>query len=254
MVFPLPQSNLPKLPQLPAFPGPTSFGQPFPEMGGFNFQSGLDLSKVETSRGAGTQTPFNVLDVRSPLSSMLSQYGGLASGLSGAPLDLGRLNLSTNFMGPEAFNQGLKGGIDFFGNMGISQGLGNIALQRSAADSELGRTLGSVAGNEGLISVLKNLNLQKSQMAANPLISQAQRDTASRVEQQVNLQNQLTNLINQTKMQNLGFNQQSQLAELSSRIGQMQPMQNLLEILSGLQGQARGVSTAEDQILGRNFK
>lgn len=237
----------------PSLSSPTGMASTFPTMA-FPYSGNIDLNKIESSTGSASQTPFNVLDVRNPLQSFLSQYGNLAGNISGSPLNLGRLNLSNNFVGPEAFQSGLKNGIDFFGEMGISQGLGNIAAQRSSADAELMRTLGGTAGNEGLISVLKNLNLQKSQMASNPLISQAQKDTASRVEQQVNMQNQLTKLINDTKMQGMGFNQQAQLAELSSKMGMMQPMQNLLEILSGLQGQARGVSTAEDQILGRNFK
>lgn len=237
----------------PSLSAPTGLANNFPQLPSFPFKSDVDLNKVETSRGTGTQTPFNVLDVRSPLSAILSQYGSLANRTASTPINLGRLSLSTDFAGPGAFDAALSGGIDQFGQMGISEGIQNLNLQRGAADAELARTLGGTLGNEGLISVLKNLNLQKTQLGANPLISQAQKDTAARAESRINLQNQLTNLINQTATQQLGFNQQAKLAELSSRLGMMQPMQNLLEILSGLQGQARGVTTNENQVLGRNF-
>jgi hypothetical protein len=225
----------------------------YPALNAFPFQSGIDLNKVETSSGTGTQTPTNVLDVRNQLSQILGQYGNLASSFSNTPVNLGRVNLNTNFAGPDAFRQGLNGGIDFFGQQGISQGINNIKLQENAANNQLGQTLGRTAGNEGLIGVLQNINSQKAALGMNPLISQAQKDTADRIVQNINLQNQLVNLRNQTALQQAGFNQQSQLAELQSRLGLTQPLQNILEILSGLQGQGRGVIATEDQTLGRNF-
>lgn len=215
---------------------------------------GADLNKIEARTGLGTQTATNVLDVRSPLQNALNTYASRAGSLANTPVNLGRTNLGYNFAGPGAFQNMLSGGIDYFGNLGISEGLQNIALQRQATNNQLAQQLGRTPGNETLLGILQGQNLFKSQLAANPLISQAQKDTASRVEQQINLQNQLQQLMNQTRMQQQGFNQQAQLAELQSRLALQQPQQNLLEILSNLQGQQRGVTTQEGQVLGRNFK
>lgn len=231
-----------------------------PSFSNFSFPSlpplmsgGQDLNKIESSSGVGTQNATNVLDVRNPLFQTLLSYGQQAGSLAGINPNLGRISLSQNFAGPDQYNQGLQGGIDFFGRQGISEGLGNIALQRNAANAELSRMLGAQPGQGGLLSVLQNQNLFKSQLAGNPLISQAQKDTAGRITDQINLQNQLTQLANQTKLQQMGFNQQAQLAEYQTRLGLLQPQQNLLDILSSLQGQQRGVETVQQQQLGKNF-
>lgn len=229
----------------------------YPTMPGFSYpvkEGASPLDKIESSSGFGSQQATNVIDVRNPLFQTLMQYQQQAGQLAGQNPRLGRLSLSQNFAGPDAYQNMLKGGIDFFGQQGISEGIQNINLQRDSANAELARSLGATPGQEGLLSVLKNMNLNKSLLAANPLISQAQKDTSGRVESMINLQNQLTQLANQTKMQQLGFNQQAQLAELQARLGLLQPQQNLLDILSSLQGQQRGVTTTEQQQLGRNFK
>lgn len=213
-----------------------------------------DLNNVEARRGFGAQMPTNVLDVRGQLSPLLSSYGSYANSLAGTNPYLGRISLGQNFAGADAFQNQLKNGIDYFGRLGISEGLQNIALQREAANAQLAQQLGRIPGNNTLLGILQNQNLFRSQLAANPLISQAQKDTSGRVESQINLQNQLQQLMNQTRLQQTGFNQQAQLAELQARLGLLQPQQNLLEILSNLQGQARGVTTQESQTLGRNFK
>jgi hypothetical protein len=169
------------------------------------------------------------------------------------PVGLQNANLSQNFQGPQDFQSQLHGGIDYFGNLGLSQGLQNIALQRNTANNALANSLGNNPGNAGLLGVLQNQNLFKSHLAGNPLFGQAQQDTANRVEQQINLQNALTQLKNSTQMQQLGFNNQNALSQLQTKLALGQPQQNLLDILSGLQGQARGVSTTEGQTLGKNF-
>jgi len=216
--------------------------------GTFNFGNspfyakGANLDKIEGRVGNATQQATNVIDVRNPLQAALSQYQNAAMGIKPSQVSLGQ-----NFAGPEQFQQGLSNGIDSFGQLGISEGLQNIALQRGAANNQISNTLGRTAGNEAIMGILQNQNLMKSLLASQPLITEAQKGTAQRVSDQISLQNTLQQLRNEAQLTQAGFNQQAQLAAL-------QPQQNLLELLSGLQGQQRGVNATENQIGGRNFK
>jgi len=213
------------------------------------------LKYGESQAGVGYQNPTNVVNVQPQLTQALQNYSNFANSINGR-LNLGRVNLNNNFLGPQAYQNQLNNGIDQFGQLGISEGLQNINLQRDTANNALSNSLlrQGGAGNQNLLAVLQNQNLMRSQLAANPLISQAQKDTAQRILDQINLQNANTQLQNQNQLQQQGFNQQSQLAELQARIAAGQPQQNLVDLLSNLQGQARGVTTGQSQVLGRNFK
>ena len=100
---------------------------------------------------------------------------------------------------------------------------------------------------------LKNQNLMRSILGANPLISQAQKETASRISDRLNLDNSTIQAQNQTALSQFQANQQSQLANLQANMAKLQPMQSLIDILSNLQGQARGVTSTENQTGSRNF-
>lgn len=220
-----------------------------PAGGQFNYQNafsgfGGGLDNREARSGVANQTATNVLDVRQPLSNTLGAFQNYASQLAGqAP----RVNLGMNFADGNTFQNNLAGGIDYFGRMGVSEGLQNIGLQREAANRQLADVLGRGQGNTNLLSVLQNQNLMRSQLAGIPLISEAQRGTAERTGQQIELQNAVQQLRNQTQLEQQGFNQQARLAAL-------QPMQNLLEALSGLQGQQRGITAFEQQAGAKNYK
>ncbi len=216
---------------------PFNFGNAFNAFGG-----GLD--NREARSGTAQQNATNVLDVRQPLGQTLAGFGQYANSLAGrAP----QVRLGNNFADANTFQNNLNGGIDYFGNLGLSEGRQNINLQREAANRQLSDMLNRGQGNQGLLAVLQNQNLMRSQLAGNPLISEAQRGTAERTGQQIELQNAVQQLRNNTQLQQQGFNQQSSLAAL-------QPLQNLLESLSGLQGQQRGVSAYENQAGAKNFK
>lgn len=205
---------------------------------------GGGLDNREARSGVAQQNATNVLDVRQPLSQTLASFGNYANQLAGqAP----RVNLSNNFADGNTFANQLRGGIDYFGRLGLSEGLQNIALQRETANRQLADALGRGQGNTNLLGVLQNQNLMRSQLAGIPLISEAQRGTAERTGQMIDLQNTVQQLRNNTQLQQQGFNQQASLAGL-------QPLQNLLEALSGLQGQQRGVYSAEAQAGAKNFK
>jgi hypothetical protein len=217
---------------------------------GFNFGGTLDqfegygLNNQEARSGTGTQSATNVLDVRQPLGNTLSGFGQYANRMAGgAP----QVRLGNNFADQNTFQNNLRGGIDYFGRLGMAEGLQNIGLQRGAADRQLSDMLSRGQGNSNLLAVLQNQNLMRSQLAGIPLISEAQRGTAERTGQSIELQNAVQQLRNNTQMQQAGFNQQSSLAAL-------QPLQNLLEALSGLQGQQRGVTATETQVGAKDYK
>lgn len=204
----------------------------------YNLNTGDDLDKIEGRTGFATQNATNVLDVRNPLSAALTSFQNQANRIPGmAP------SLRTNFQGASAYNRGLQNGIDYFGRLGMAEGTQNINLQRDTANRQLAQNLLRTPGNEGLLSVLQNQNLMRSQLATQPLISEAQRGTADRVSKQVELNNAMNQLYNQ-----------AQLAQYQSKIAGLQPGQNLLEILSGLQGMQRGTTSQEAQVGARNYK
>lgn len=208
---------------------------------------------TQTNVGTATQTPTNVLDVRPQLQSLLSQYQNLASGVSGLSPNFTPIKLNTNFAGPGAYQQGLQNGIDYFGRLGISEGIQAINAQRDAANRQLADVLGRSVGNEGLLNVLQNQNLFRSNLATNPLYSDAQKGTAQRIQDQINLQNALVKAQNDATLSQGTYNQQGQLAALQAKLALLQPTQNLLDILTNLQGQARGLTGTDTQFGGKNF-
>ena len=271
-------------------------------------QSGQLMGRVEEKLTGTSQTPTNVANVTQPLLDILSQFRSRAD--IQAP-NLSPIQLGTQFRGSayapqftgvsslyqpsfqdfENLPALFQGGIDPFGQMGISEGIQNINLQRGTENRRLASTLGRQAGNEGLLSVLQGQNLFRSQLAQQPLIAEALRGTAERglaqrnaAIQQRDLQNQFEQLKRGTSLQNLdisnqlelakrgvsvqdlelsntlqqlqnqallqqgGFNQQTSLAQTQAQLASLQPLQNLLEILSGLQGQQRGLTTQEQQV------
>lgn len=237
--------------------------QPMAPLGGYppptnnsNNLPGSNLpqyNNVENSAGTASQLPTNVIDVQGPLRSALANYTGYANQFANTPVNFNPVNLNSNFLGSDAYQSQLHNGIDYFGDLGISSGIQNLNLQRDTANNQLASNLMRQPGNEGILSVLQNQNLFKSQLAIPQLISQAQKDTAQRISDQINLENSKINSTNQTNLQAAGFNQQGQMAALQARLGLLQPQQNLLDLLSNLQGQARGVTAQQTQTGSKNF-
>ena len=195
---------------------------------------------------SSSQQPTNVLNVLPQLSQALGGYQNYANGILGqVPQNLQGVNLNTGFKGAQDFQNGLQNGIDYFGKLGISQGLQNINLQRDAANNQIASTLGRTPGNDSLINVLQGQNAFRSQLAGQPLISDAQQGTAQRLSDMINLQNQVINSQNQTQLQQAGFNNQNAMNQFQAALAAGQPYQNLLDILSNLQGQGRGVVSNE---------
>lgn len=60
-------------------------------------------------------------------------------------------------------------------------------------------------------------------------------------------------LSNTAQLQQAGYNQQSALAQLQAQLATLQPYQNLLEALTALQGQQRGVVATGTQLGQRNY-
>ena len=127
------------------------------------------------------------------------------------------VQLGQNFAGAGQMQNALGGGIDYFGRLGISQGQQDIAAQRGAMDRQLATNLGRNAGNESLIAALQGQNLLKSGLAEQGLISGAQQGTLERVLQSIGLQNQQQQLMNQTGLEQAGFNQQSLMEALNAQ-------------------------------------
>jgi len=151
----------------------------------------------ENQNQSASQQPTNVLNVLPQLSGALGQYQNYANNMLGrAPGNFQGVNLNTNFKGAQDYQNGLNNGIDYFGKLGISEGLQNINLQRDSANNQLASTLGRTAGNDSLINVLQGQNAFRSQLAGQPLISDAQKGTAQRVSDMINLQNSLRYVLN----------------------------------------------------------
>lgn len=212
-----------------------------------NFSDRIFGYKVQENQNqSASQQPTNVLNVLPQLSGALGQYQNYANSMLGrAPGNFQGVNLNTNFKGAQDYQNGLHNGIDYFGKLGVSEGLQNINLQRDAANNQLASILGRTAGNDSLINVLQNQNAFRSQLAGQPLISDAQKGTAQRVSDMINLQNSTINSQNQTQLQNAGFNNQNALNQFQAQLAAGQPYQNLIDILSNLQGQGRGVVSNE---------
>jgi len=206
----------------------------------------------QTSQGLG----FGISDVLNnyynKANSYLNQFSPQSSS-NPSGFNLPQVNLSSNFAGVNDLNSSLNGGIDYFGRLGISEGLNNINAQRNASNAAIANSLGKTAGNQSLISVLQNQNNLQSRLAGQPLVSEAQQGTYQRALGNVGLQNDVTGLQNQTQLADRGFNLQSILSGLNAQTQGVQPLQNLLDTLTTLQGQQRGVTSSESQIGSRNF-
>lgn len=235
------------------YPTPLSAGF----SGGSIFPSASGLyDNVEQKFTNVSQAPTGVIDPKDYLTSALGNYQNVANQYSagGFQPNLPTISLGTNYQGGQALQDALSGGIDYFGRLGMSEGLQNINAQTSAANQALQNSLGRTSGNQNLINVLQNQNLMKAQLAANPLVSEAQRGTLERSSAQINMNNQLQQLINSTLLQEGGYNTQNALAGYQAGLSGQQPLQNLLEALTALQGQYRGLDSTEGAIGQRNFK
>src|SRR5579864_7934279 len=158
------------------------------------------------------------------------------------------VNLGTNYAGPQQLTNALNGGLDYFGQMWLSQGLGNINLQNNAQNQQLSNTLGRSAGNNSLLNVLQGQNNFNTQLAGIPLMGEAQTGTLGRALTGIDLQNQRQSALNQTALQQGGFNLQNYLSGLGAYQNSLNPQQNLLDLLSNLQGQERGVVSSQSQM------
>lgn len=199
------------------------------------------------------QSPTNVVDIRPELLSALRTFTGQVGSIN-APGSLPGVALQSGFQGAAGLPSLFTGGIDQLGRLGISAGLEQLRGQTQSANTQLQNQLGRNAGNQSLIGVLQNQNRMREQLAAQPLITQAlqgsaERDIARRsaAVQGVQLDNLALQLANQARLSQADFNRSGDLALFQAQLAGLQPSQNLVDILTTLQGQARGVETLDQQ-------
>ena len=161
--------------------------------------------------------------------------------------------MGQNYGTPQQLQQLISPGIDYFGKLGMSEGLQNLALQDQARQNQLASSLGQNAGNQSLLNVLRSQGGLQMGLAQQPLYSQAQQGTFERGLKNIDLQNQLQQLQNATAMQQAGFNQQANLSQLQARASSLMPNQNLLEALSNLSNLGAGTQTINNQVGQRNY-
>jgi len=205
-----------------------------------------------TSQGLG----FGIADVLNSYYSRAGDYLNRFSPYSStntSGFNLPTVTTGTNYAGPEQLNSALHGGVDYFGRLGISEGTNNINAQRNATNAQIASSLGRTPGNESLIGILQNQNNLQSRLATQPLMSEAQQGTYSRALGNIGLQNDLQNQLNQSQLMQQGFNLNSILSGLNAQTQGLQPLQNLLDTLTSLQGQQRGVTSSESQFGSKNF-
>lgn len=160
---------------------------------------------------------------------------------------------NTQFLNADALAPYMNGGVDYLGRLGMSEGASNILAQRNNANRALQASLGKNVANRSLINVLQNQNAFRSQLAMNPLYSEAQRGSYERALANVGLGNQALQASNAAQQAQAGFNNAANLQGFQARMSALQPQQNLLEALTALQGQARGISSTENVLGGKNY-
>lgn len=207
------------------------------------------------------QNATNVVNVLPQLQSYLGGLQGQTSNyyntLTGAGNNLTggnyNVNLGTNFAGPQQLQNSLSGGLDYFGQSGLSQGLNNINLQRNQQNQQLSSQLGQQPGNNSLLGVLQGQNNFNSQLAGIPLMGQAQTQSYSDAMNNVNLQNQVQNSLNSTQLNQGGFNLNNYLSGLGAYGNAFTQSNNLGGLLSNLAGMQRGTATSQTQAGKQNF-
>lgn len=256
--------NIPSRPYVPYnVPEPT-FGDQYEydQIQGTNVNQ-LPVNVIDVLSGRAGRGPtkqglnYGIADVLNNYYSKAGEYLNRFSPSSeGNPngYNLPTVSLNNNYSGPDSLNSALRGGVDYFGNLGISEGINNINAQRNASNAAIQNSLGRTAGNQSLISVLQNQNNLQSRLATQPLLSEAQQGTYQRALGNIGLGNDVINSQNQNILGQEGFNLQSALSGLNAQSQGLQPIQNLLDTLTSLQGQQRGVTSSESQKGSRNFK
>jgi len=175
---------------------------------------------------------------------------------------LNRLNFGNqNQLAQAAFNQDSAFNAAQFGNESQlqQQGFNNQNLL-DLLNFYNQNTLAETAFNQDSRTQAQQLSNQDSLAQANYLQNQenttTQLSNIAKLEQagftqQANfLRDQLYNT---AMLQQYGFNQQASLADLQAQLATTQPSQNLLEALTALQGQQRGVTTYDTNVGARNF-
>lgn len=207
------------------------------------------------------QNATNVLNVLPQLQQFLGQARGqnnnYFNALTGAGNNLTgggmNVNLGTNFQGPQQLNNALSGGLDYFGQSGLAQGLGNINLERNTQNQQLASQLGQNPGNNSLLGVLQGQNNFNSQLAGIPLMGEAQSGTYQRALGNVDLQNQVQNMLNSTQLNQGGFNLNAYLSGLGAYGNAFSQNNNLGGLLSNLAGMQRGTATSQTQAGRQNY-
>lgn len=220
-------------------------------------ESGDLYNRLESRTTLSEQAPTRVFQgadrmIGNQLQPYINQATGLLYG-NNLP-QFQNLSLNQSFLGSGNMDNRLAGGIDYFGRLGMSEGAQNIMAQQNRANQAISEKLGRNPGNAGLLSVLQNQNRMRSQLALNPLISEAQRGTYERAGQSIALENAAIQMQNQARQAQLGFNNQNLQNRFQNELQAMQPYQNLLELLSALQGQARGLQSGEGSFAGKNYQ
>lgn len=216
------------------------------------------LNNYQAQSTSVEQAPTNVYQgaqyqIPGQLAQATSQANQIASGRYNPNLSNLGSSYNTNFQNSSDLAPYMNGGVDYLGRLGISEGASNILAQQGNANRALQNSLGRQAGNRSLINVLQNQNAFRSQLAMNPLYSEAQRGSYERALGNVGLNNQALQASNTAQQAQAGFNNQNQLQAFQARLAALQPQQNLLDYLATLQGQARGLASQQNDLSGKNF-
>lgn len=227
-----------------------------PYLPGMSFSDNInDINKLESKTTGVNQNATNVFQgADQMLGSPLGRLFASAQMIQNAPVNLqDSLSLNRGFQGSNQLQNALSGGVDYFGRLGMSEGLQNLRAQENASNRALTAQLGRNPANASLIAALQNQNRMRTQLAYNPLMGEAQRGTYERAAGNIGLENQRVQLLNNLLGTEASFRNQSALSGLEARMAQLQPMMNYIEALTALQGQARGVSSTENVLGGKNY-
>lgn len=228
-----------------------------PGYGYLDYEHGPDTKFYQTKNESISQTPTNVwYGANQRVPGALDRYQNMAATLYGSQPRFQDANLMKTFQGAQAAQNALQGGrgIDYLGRLGISEGLSNIQAQNAAQNRNLSSQLGRNPGNSSLINALQSQNSIRSQLAMQPLFSEAQRGSYERALSNIGVNNQAQQMGNEAAMSQINLNNQNRLGAFQAQLSALQPQQSLIEALANFQGQAKGLSSGQRTFGATNYK
>lgn len=228
-----------------------------PGYGYLDYQHGAPTKFYQAKNESISQTPTNVwYGASRQIPGALGQYQSMANSLYGSQPRFSDVNLQQNFQGAGAAQNALQGGrgIDYLGRLGISEGLSNIQAQNAAQNRNLSSQLGRNPGNASLINALQSQNSIRSQLAMQPLFSEAQRGSYERALSNIGINNQAQQMSNEANINQTNLNNQNRLGAFQAQLLALQPQQSLIEALANFQGQAKGLSSGQSTFGATNYK